>query len=403
MKRTAKTLLRSLLFNVALVVLLQTSGIPAMAAESSTEALAKGNTAFALNLYHKLDAGEENIFFSPYSISLALAMTYSGARGNTAEDMQKALHFEMNQDQLPAAFKTLTGSLTSEAAKDNQKLDIANGLCLTHGDVSQAFKALLKEQYDAGIFSGDLGAINGWVNAKTEGKINLILKGLNPNSVCVLLNAIYFKGKWESPFKKSNTHDALFKVSTGAQVTAHMMDQVSNFQILGQPDYQALSLPYGGRQLSMVILLPSDVDRLSKLEKRLTAEYLQPLLAKLDAAPAQLTDVTIPKYTLRTGYDLVPACEALGIKDAFVDGQADFRGMGWPKGELWISQIVHKAFVAVDEEGTEAAAATAVEMATRGPAPVPLVFRADHPFLFLIRDNQTGTILFLGRITNPTS
>ena len=372
-----------------------------MAAEYPKASVA-GDSAFASSLYGKLAAGSGNLFFSPYSIRIALAMTYSGARGNTAEEMQSALRFKLAQQQTPAALKALTDELIADAAKDNQKLNIANGLCLTHGDVSTDFKNLLNQQFDAEIFPGLLPEINAWVSRKTEGKIDVILRRLDPNSVCVLLNAIYFKGIWANRFEKSNTHDAPFTVSATARMTVPTMSQRNDFQILDWPDFQVLSMPYNGNHFSMVILLPRNVDGLAKVEKELAGLGLHSLLAQLDATPPQKVDLAMPKYSLSTGYDLVPACKALGIKDAFDPSQADFRGMGWPKGKLWISQIKHKAFLAVDEEGTEAAAATAVEMATRGAPPVPLVFHADHPFLMLIRHNQTGSILFLGRITDPS-
>jgi serpin B len=179
------------------------------------------------------------------------------------------------------------------------------------------------------------------------------------------------------------------------------MYQKSYFQILGKEDFQAASIPYRGKHLSMIILLPCEVDGLAKLEKQLTGENVQQWLSELDKAPVQKIELYMPKYKLETGYDLVPPCKALGMKDAFdTSGKADFSGMGWPKGKLWISQIKHKAFVEVNEEGTEAAAATAVGMQATAVRFYP-VFRADHPFLFLIRDNQTGSILFMGRMVNP--
>ena len=399
MKRTPVALSAILL--AATLVVLATSMVADQSPNASVETLVKTNTAFAVELYRELGTSEGNLFFSPYSISSALSMTYAGARQNTAREMKKVLHFELDQTQLHPAFKSLNRELTTNARKANQKLNIANGLCLTGGDVSNEFKTLLKENYDAELFSGGLDKINGWVKKKTEGKIEKILETLDPNSACVLLNAIYFKGTWESQFKKGRTHDAPFKVSASKQVTVPLMYQRSHFQLLKKQDFQAASIPYEGKHLSMIILLPQDVDGLAELEKQLTEQNLQQWLAELDEAPVQEIEVYIPKYKLETDYDLVPPCNALGMKDAFdTSGKADFSGMGWPEGELWISQIKHKAFVEVNEEGTEAAAATGVGMRIASIPRYP-VFRADHPFLFMIRDNPTGSILFMGRLVDP--
>jgi len=390
-----------LLFGAVLAVFLVAPMTSAADKESPSKPLVEGNTAFALSLYGQLRGGEGNLFFSPFSISSAMGMTYAGARQNTAKEMGETLHFQIGQEQLPSAFKSLNHELAANARQADQKLRIANGLCLTGGDVSDDFKFLLKDNYDAELFSGGVDRINGWVKEKTEGKIEKILERLEPNSVCVLLNAIYFKGLWESPFKKSDTHDGPFKVSADREVTVPFMVQKSDFRLLKKPDFQAASIPYKGKQLSMVILLPNEVDGLGKLEMQLTRENLHQWLAELNAAPVEKVELTLPKFKLETGYDLVPPCKALGMKDAFdSSGKADFSGMGWRKGELWISQIKHKAFVEVNEEGTEAAAATIVAMVALAVREQP-VFRADHPFLFLIRDNQTGTILFLGRMVAP--
>lgn len=387
-------------FGAILAVFLGTSTLPAIAVEASPAPLVEGNSAFAWSLYGELASEEGNLFFSPYSVSSALGMTYCGARGATANEMKEALHFPLAPEQLPPAFKTLNGALLANARKDKQTLNIANGLCLTGGNVSKEFKALLKADFDAEIFPGDLNTINAWVKRRTEGKIPKILESLDPRSVCVLLNAIYFKGIWEKPFEKGRTHDAPFNISANHQVTVPFMARRGGFQILEKPDFQMVAIPYSGKHLSMVILLPKEAEGLAKLEKQVAQGAGQPWLAELDAAPAQETELSLPKYKLETDYDLVPPCKSLGIKEAF-GGKADFSGMGWTKGALCIDQIKHKAFVEVNEEGTEAAAATAVGIRMTAIRQYP-VFRADHPFLFLIRDQQTGTILFLGRMVNPS-
>ncbi len=385
---------------IMLVALFTISTQSAQAGKKPIETLTNGNTDFAVKLYHELSKDQGNIFFSPYSISSALGMTYSGARGNTASEMETAMSFKLKQAHLHAAFKKLNADLKANAHKTSQKLNIANGLCLTGGDVSKEFKAILKDNYDAELFKGDLAKINGWVKNKTEGKIEKILDELSPNSVCVLLNAIYFKGTWESQFKKNSTHNAPFKVSPYEQIKVPLMYQKNDFKLLKKKNFQAISMPYKGGKISMVALLPNKLDGLNEMEKMLTTKNLKQWLTELDKQPLKKTMLYLPKYKQDTSYDLNQTCKNLGMKDAFVEGKADFTGMGWPKGELWISQIKHKAFIEVNEEGTEAAAATAVEMATRSARRHP-TFRADHPFFYLIRDNQTGSILFMGRLTDP--
>jgi len=314
--------------------------------------------------------------------------------------MKDVLHFPLDLADLHPAFKRLTGKLAAGAQKSGQKLNIANALVLTGGDVARDFKNILKDNYDAEIFNGGLAAINGWVKKKTEGKIEKILEELDANSVCVLLNAIYFKGIWASPFQKNRTFEASFVVSPDKQIRVPLMRQKDKFRILSEADFQIADIPYEGRNLSMVVILPRAVDGLAALEKQLSLQSLQGWLAKLDAGDAEEINLYLPKFKLETGYDLVAPSMKMGMKDAFALSKADFSGMGWRKGSLYISQIKHKAAVEVNEEGTEAAAATAVEMATKSFR-IDKEFRADHPFFFMIRDRQSGTILFMGRMVNP--
>jgi len=365
------------------------------------ENLVKGNTAFAMQMYRELGAKEGDLFFSPYSVSTALGMTYAGARKNTAKEMANVLHFQMVQKKLHPTFKELSRELYGTEQGSGQKLNIANALILTGGNVDGKFKTLLKDNYDAEIFGGGLDAINDWVKGKTEGKIGKILEALDPNSVCVLLNAIYFKGLWNSPFEKNKTHDAPFTVSASKTTTASLMAQSNDFKIMTEDDFQAVSIPYKGNNLSMVVLLPNSVEGLTTLEKNLTTQNLNGWLEKLDKENVQKVRLYLPKFKLETGYDLKDPLQKMGIKDAFEENIADFRGMGFPKkGDVWIGQIKHKAFVEVNEEGTEAAAATAVEMVTKS-IHHEQVFRADHPFLFIIRHNPSGSIVFMGRVVDP--
>lgn len=390
-KSVALTFMLSVIFGI----------VPARCAESDIKTFARGNSAFALNLYGQLSPTKGNHFFSSYSISSVMAMSYTGARENTAAEMAKALKFAATPEQLPAAYESLNAAVQASVHNGGHNLSIANGLCLNGNDVSKEFKSLLQEGFDAEVFPGSLDKINGWVKKKTEGKIKKILDRVPPNSVCVLLNAIYFKGTWASQFKRDATRDAPFRPATNKAVTVPLMYQKGRFKLLEKDSFQALVMPYRGNTLSMVILLPKAVDGLAAMEKTLTTQSLNQWFEEVDKQVQRDVQVFVPRFKMETDYDLIPPCQVLGIKDAFAAGKADFRGMGWPKGELWIAQIKHKAFVEVNEEGTEAAAATAVttnaKMVRRHP-----VFRADHPFLFFIRDHSTGSILFVGRLSDPT-
>jgi serpin B len=374
---------------------------PALSMEKSgQETLVKGNTLFAVALYQRLAAEQGNLFFSPYSVSSALGMTFAGARGDTEKEMAGALHFTLGQDELHKAFGALDREMTATARASGQRLDIANALVLTGGQVQKEYQEILRTDYDAEVFSGGLDKINQWVNKKTDGRIERILEELSPNSVCVILNAVYFKGLWEFPFRKSDTLDNPFFLSQDNPVRVPFMNQEGPFKLLEEGGFQALYLPYKDNSLAMVVFLPWSTNGLAALEKNLSAENLGQWLEALDRSRVRKVKVELPKFRLETKYDLAASLSAMGMPGAFVMDRADFRGMGWPKGDLWINQVKHKAYVEVDEEGTTAAGATAVEMATKSIMAEP-VFRADHPFVFLIRDNRTNTIVFLGRMADP--
>jgi serpin B len=377
-------------------------GAAALAESPAMREVVWGNTTFAVDLYHRLAAEPGNLFVSPYSISMALGMTYGGARENTAAEMSKTMHFPARQELLHSAFKQLNQGLADTARETGLKLNIANGLCLTGGDVSAEYKALLRNAYQAELFDGGVDRINAWVLDRTEGKIDRLIDSLDPNSVCVLLNAIYFKGMWESQFKKDNTRNAPFTVAPDAELLVPFMYQKCQLQVIRKKGFQAASIPYVGKKMSMVILLPDDIAGLPALERQLSAEHLAHWLAELDAAPSRELRLFLPKYKMETSYDLAGQLRAMGMVDAFQADRADFTGMGWAKGELWIAQVKHKAFVEVNEQGTEATGATAVEMTAKS-AISNLEFRADRPFLFLIRDHQTGAVLFMGRLANPAA
>lgn len=368
--------------------------------------LAAGNSAFAVDLYHQLRGAEGNLFFSPYSISTALAMTYAGARGETEAQMAQALHFDLGQDELHPAFAALEGHLAQIQAKGDIALHVANALWPQVGYAFlAAFLDLCQRYYGVTITPVDYAAdseaarqqINAWVEEKTRDKIKELLKPphVNPLTTLILVNAIYFKGNWASQFDPEDTDDGPFYRLAGDAVKAPMMRQTARFGYNELDGLQVLELPYVGGDLSMLMLLPQERIGLPALEAALTVDNLALWTQRLYPTKVQ---VVLPRFKLSGEFDLGETLEAMGMVDAF--GPADFSGMTGQR-DLFISAVVHKAFVDVNEEGTEAAAATAVVMG-RGFAPPPPIFKADHPFLFLIRENSNGSVLFLGRVMDPT-
>jgi serpin B len=366
----------------------------------------KGNNTFALDLYAMLREREGNLFFSPASISTALAMTYAGARGQTADEMAKTLHFTLGQDRLHPALGALLRDLGGADKKRGYQLSIANALWAQKGHpFLTSFLKLNKDNYGAGVREVDFKratevarqAINRWVEKQTQDKIKELLKKgvLDSDTRLVLTNAIYFKGDWASQFKKDRTRQAPFQVTASKKVDAPLMSQSGKFNYLEGEGFQALEMLYAGKDLSMVILLPKKVDGLADLEKKLTAERLAGWLKKLRR---EEVTVTLPRFKVTSEFSLKHTLSSMGMPTAFT-GRADFSGMDGER-DLFLSAVVHKAFVDVNEQGTEAAAATGVVVTTLS-ARIHPDFRADHPFVFLIRDRRSDTILFLGRLANP--
>jgi serpin B len=374
--------------------------------DAAAQAVVEGNTTFALDLYGELGGEEGNLFFSPYSISTALAMTYAGARGETERQMARTLHFTLGQDQLHPAFASLEAGLQAVQEPGQIQLHVANSLWPQIGyPFLQAYLSLVREHYGVLITPVDYGqaeaartAINTWVEGKTEKKIeDLIPSGmLDALTTLVLVNAIYFKGNWANQFDPNLTAAAPFWLTPAERVEVPMMTQEQEFRYAEWEGLQVLELPYVGNDLSMVVLLPEATDGLAALEEALTVENLDRWTNRLRQREVV---VFLPKFGMSWGFELSRTLISLGMGAAF--GGADFSGMDGTRS-LFIDKVVHKAFVDVNEEGTEAAAATAVLMVRGMPAP-PATFRADHPFLFLIRDNTTGSILFLGRVLEPDS
>lgn len=375
------------------------------------KALAHANGRFALGLYRQLAKEEGNLFFSPYSISAALAMAYAGAEGQTKKEMAQVLHFDMPQQQLHTAFAAIQRKVHGTNAPSGIQLSVANRLWGQAGfPLQPQFQHTLRSAYGAELVQLDFvqqpeaarQTINGWVADRTQQKIQDLLPPgvLDAMTRLVLTNAVYFKGAWTEAFEKERTKDAPFYVSSREKISVPMMQQTHRFNYAAANNVQILELPYGKqRELAMIVLLPKDTDGLADLETQLTADTLQEWLAQLRS---RKVNVLLPRFRLTAQFQLTDALQAMGMRRAFTPGEADFSGIATQE-ELVISAVIHKAFVDVNEQGTEAAAATGVAVAVTA-APVddePIVFRADHPFVFLIRDNRTGSVLFLGRVTNP--
>jgi serpin B len=380
---------------------------PAPNATPNLGPIVKGNTEFALELYNQLRKQQDgNLFLSPYSISTALAMTYAGARGQTAEQMQKTLHFPAGEGLHPLMGALIRQINDADNPRRGYKLTTANALWGQKGyPFLDAFVQLNKRDYGAGLKEVDFiraaeaarGEINKWVEKETNDKIKDLMKPgtVTSDTRLVLTNAIYFKGDWASKFKKDLTKDAPFQKASG-KVNVPMMHQKARYKYAEAPDLQALEMPYVGKELSMVVLLPKKADNLAAVEKGLTPEALGKWLGQLREHEVE---VFLPRIKVTAEFQLRPTLSAMGMPAAFEAG-ADLSGIDGGKGSLAISAVVHKAFVDVNEEGTEAAAATGITIEPTAVRIVP-VFRADHPFVFLIRDNRSGSILFLGRLSDP--
>jgi serpin B len=374
-------------------------------------AITQGNNAFAFDLYAQLRSQNGNLFFSPESISTAIAMTYAGARGTTASEMAATLHFTLPAERLHPAMGALLRDLN--AAHDSYQLRVADALWAEKDyKFLVDFLKLTSSDYGAGFnrvdFTGAPEAaratINQWVEQKTEDKIkDLISPGaITPSTRLVLTNAIYFKGEWEKHFIKAATEESDFHLSTTQTVKAPLMHLTGRFSYFDGATFQALELPYKSGDLSMIVLLPKEAGGLPALEKSLTAAKVEQWIGQLGTAPKVI--LTLPRFKMNLAFQLGGTLGAMGMARAFDRNAADFSGMTGERN-LWISAAIHKAYVDVNEEGTEAAAATAVIMTgalARQNEPPPIVFRADHPFFFLIRDNRSGSILFMGRVSDPT-
>lgn len=385
---------------------------------TNSETLASSNNAFALDLFHSMSKAG-NLVFSPYSISTALAMAWTGSRKNTETQMAQVLHFSGGQKEIGKEFKQLQKSLNDIGKKGDVELDIANSLWLNKDfqfndtyleDVGKNYAAKLSK-LDFNDTVSATNTINQWIEHKTDKKIKDLLKpndlsqSANEKMGIVLVSAVYFLGNWVKQFEINQTHPRPFYLLNGSPVTVQMMTQTESFSMAKNNEAQILELPYQGEKLSMILILPNKRDGLTGLEKDLTSEKLNNWFSSLRKNEVF---VRIPKFKLTYGaIDLIPGLKSLGITDAFDKQLADFSGMLPPKysalNKLYIKFVLHKAYIAIDETGTEAAAATGSGgVLALGSTIGNTIFDADHPFLFLILSKQTNGIIFWGRITDPT-
>lgn len=383
-----------------------------ISAEANIDNIVNANNEFTFDLYSKLSDKKDNIFFSPYSISTALAMTYEGARGMTAQEMEKVFYFPKENKTRRDGFLELLNEINKKDKK--YKLHTANALWVEKSyKLLDEYLRVIDKYYqgkatNVGFIDPDEREqsrliINQWVEGHTNNKIRNLIKPemLTEDTKLVLTNAIYFKGNWQVQFNKGGTKDEDFKITAEKKIKVPMMRITGinppEFNYAETGDLQALELSYDGKELSMLILLPKG--RLEDIEKTLNYQRIKDLRKKLDSRPVE---IYMPKFKFEKEYPLKSTLIDVGMPTAFSD-LADFSGMDGTK-MLKIGSVIHKAFVEVNEEGTEAAAATGVVMVTKlsvQERKKPVTFRADHPFIFIIQHNKTCAILFIGRVYEP--
>lgn len=414
-KETIMALFRSFMpLTAKLAVLALFVGIPGLFAQQGTASgkdwpdVVNANNQFAYDFYRNLSAREKgkNIFVSPYSISTALAMAYEGSSGNTRKQMAGVFHFDMPDAKRQTGFSTLMEQTAAGPGK-HYKLSVANALWGQKGyHFEPAFTNTIEKFYGGGFnevdFPGDKPAtihkINTWVEDKTAGKIEGLIgpDDINELTRLVITNAIYFKGDWASQFKKTATKDEAFHLGDGKTVQVPMMRQTGRFRFARENGLAAIELPYADNDLSMIAILP-DGD-IEKMGEGLSQEKIQQLCVDMSS---EEVDVFLPRFKFDTRYLVGGNLSTMGMPDAFSEGLADFSRITGKK-DLYITSVIHQAMIDVNEEGSEAAAATAVVMGSKSVRlDKPETFRADRPFFFMIVHNATGSILFMGRVSNP--
>ncbi len=380
------------------------------ATKEGVNAVVNANNQLAFELYSQFneESKDSNIFFSPYSISIALTMTYEGAKGQTAKEMQSVLHIPEDANVRRPNFARIFNEINKKEKK--YKLSTANALW-AQKDYSflKEYTNNVEKYYGGKVTNLDFTReseksrqiINKWVEDQTNNKIkDLIPKGvLNAYTRLVLTNAIYFKGTWVKQFDEKETREDNFRMSSGNTVKVSMMRLIGDgvkFNYAETDEIQILEMPYHGEDLSMLIILPREND-LANIEKSITLERLSKWKNMLNE---QRVDIFIPRFKFETKYFMAKALSNMGMPTAF-GSTADFSGMDGTR-DLFIQNVIHQAFVEVNEEGTEAAAATGVVMGLTSVGPRIPIFKADHPFIFIIQERETGNILFLGRVSDPS-
>ena len=405
-------LFESLTAKLAMLVLLASAaGLLAQEGTVNSKelsAVVNANNQFAFDFYRNLNAQEKgkNIFVSPYSISTALAMAFEGSSGNTRKQMVSVFHFNMTDAERQAGFSALMEQTKAGPGK-HYKLGVGNALWGQKGyHFEPAFTHAMDKYYGGGFNevdfpddkAGSIHKINTWVEDKTAGKIkDLILPDdITELTRLVITNAIYFKGDWASQFKKTATKEEAFNLGGGKTEQVPMMRQTGQFRFVREDGLAAIELPYAENDLSMIAILP-DGD-IEKMGESLSLDKLQQLRGEMRS---QEVDLSLPRFKFETRYLMGNNLSAMGMPEAFAERLADFSGITGGK-DLYISSVIHQAMIDVNEEGSEAAAATAVVMSAKSARfEMPETFRADRPFLFMIVHNSTGSILFMGRVSSP--
>ncbi len=386
--------------------------LPLMISANNPKEIAEGNNKFAFELFHQVQDSTtgNNLFYSPFSISTALAMVYAGAHTETALQISQTMNFPQSEN-FHSDYKHLLDGLNT-GKEDKIQLNIANGLWAQKNfKFLDSYFNIVKSNYYSELKNVDFTdaiesektrkEINAWVEQKTNDKIKDLLSQGDLNSLTrlVLVNAIYFYGDWEEPFKKQRTESKDFTLMAGAKINVPYMNQQGRYNYYEDTKIQAIEIPYQDNKASMVIFLPIKSKQMAELEKSFDYKYYQDII---DAFQSNEVRLSLPKFQTTYKINLGTTLSQMGMPLAFSPGGADFSGMTGRR-DLCISEVIHQAFINVDEEGTEAAAATAVvmKMTAIRPSSDIKVFNADHPFIFCIKDNINGTILFMGKIMNP--
>ncbi len=375
--------------------------------DPKVKSLVKSNDEFAYDFYKQINDQEGNIVFSPLSISLATAMVYAGAEGNTETEIKKLLHIDQPEAQYHSAYLQVLLALNSSFRKSGNSLYVANSIWgQKDHPFQQPFLNVLENQYRAPMREVDYitapgkatDAVNEWVREKTKNKIPSLMSPdmIDEGTRLVLANAIYLKGLWQSRFHTINTRSMLFHVTPDKSIKVPMMYQQEDFRYMEDKQVQVIDLPFRGGKLGMAIILPKEDIALSEVETLLTAKNVDGWLSKLSAEDVK---VYLPRFKVKTTIPLIEELESMGMKDAFDGKKADFSAMDGPDSLLFIAAAIHKAGIEVDEKGTTAYAATAY--AGSFGMPREYIFNANRPFIFMIVERVTGTILFLGRLNNP--